>query len=43
MRTFELPEIEILKLDISDVVTASYNELIGWAGFDENGDEIETN
>jgi len=38
MKSFELPDFEILELEISDIVTTSnpfvedFNELVGWNG-----------
>lgn len=38
MKPFELPDFEILELEISDIITASnpfteeFNDLVGWNG-----------
>ena len=40
MKKFTEPQIDILRLEPVDIMFSS-TELIGWAGLDENGNEIE--
>ena len=34
MKKYIEPKMDIIKLDVADILAISYNELIGWAGFD---------